>query len=132
MKKFGGLSTWIFIALFIGIGVGGVLNVSYPAPDQKSKKEALEQLSKELSNQPNSAANELSAIVANDSISENERYDAALAYINKAKNESTDISRFQKSIDVSESQNSTLKKIDRKSTRLNSSHSSVSRMPSSA
>jgi hypothetical protein len=47
MKKFGGLSTWIFIALFIGIGVGYALNVSYPAPAQKTKKEALELLSKE-------------------------------------------------------------------------------------
>jgi L-cystine uptake protein TcyP (sodium:dicarboxylate symporter family) len=44
MKKFGGLSTWIFIALFIGIGVGYALNVSYPAPAQKTKKEALELL----------------------------------------------------------------------------------------
>ena len=96
MKKFGGLSTWIFIALFIGIGVGYALNVSYPAPAQKTKKEALELLSKELSSQPTSAANELSAIVSNDSISENEKYDAALACINKTKNASTEISKYQK------------------------------------
>jgi len=85
MKKFGGLSTWIFIALFIGIGVGYALNVSYPAPAQKTKKEALDQLSKELSNQPTPAANELAAILSNDSISEEEKYDAALTCINKTK-----------------------------------------------
>jgi Na+/H+-dicarboxylate symporter len=111
MKKFGGLSTWIFIALFIGIAAGYALNISYPAPAQKSKKEALKQLTKELSNQPTPAAVELSSIVSNDSISENEKYDAALACINKTKNASTELSKYQKSIDVSETQNATLKKI---------------------
>ena len=111
MKKFGGLSTWIFIALFIGIGAGYALNVSYPAPSQKTKKEALEQLAKELSAQPTPTADELAAIVSNDSISENEKYDAALACINKSKNASSELSKYQKSIDVSESQNATLKKI---------------------
>ena len=69
MKKFGGLSTWIFIALFIGIGVGYALNVSYPAPAQKTKQEALSQLAKELESQPTSASTELSSILSNDSIS---------------------------------------------------------------
>ena len=89
MKKFGGLSNWIFIALFIGIGVGYALNVSYPAPTQKTKKDALEQLAKELSAQPTPTADELAAIVSNDSISENDKYDAALACIIRTKNAST-------------------------------------------
>jgi hypothetical protein len=93
MKKFGGLSTWIFIALFIGIGVGYALNVSYPAPPQKTKKEALELLAKDLSANQIPASSELSSILSNDSISESEKYDAALACIISTKNASTERSK---------------------------------------
>jgi len=110
-----GLTTWIFIALVLGILFGWYLNVSFPAPQAQTPSETIKKIEqttlKWASNNQDSLVSEVAVIVSNPKISDQEKLNNLFKIIGKYGKDTTLSDQIKQELRAPEPQNETLKKI---------------------
>ena len=110
-----GLTTWIFIALVLGILFGWYLNVSFPAPQAQTPSETIKKIEqttlKWASNSQDSLASEVAVIVSNSNISDQEKLNNLLQIVGKYGKNTTLSDQIKQELRAPEPQNEILKKI---------------------